>query len=82
MRDRKSAYTRPNKPCWVKIIASLPSTQALGINEGKIYPVAQVLWDSARGATPVKIKSPTTGKLVGLMNHEFAYCNESGECLS
>lgn len=81
-RARKPTYTRPSTPCWVKITDLLTVDPKMGIQEGEVYPVAQVLWDPNKGATPVKIKSPTTGKLVGLMNHEFWYCDENGECLS
>jgi len=78
--ERKSAYTRPNSPCWVKIMNNLSS--AHGVVEGEVYPVAQVRWDASKSSCPVRIKSPTTGELVGLLEYEFAYCDEEGRCLS
>lgn len=80
--EKKTVYTRPNKPCWIKITPEASSMSETGIRVGGVYPVAQVRWDKERGATPIKIKSPTTNKLVGLFDHEFCYCDEFGEVLS
>jgi hypothetical protein len=79
--EKKIVYQRPSRPCWIKIMDSL-SDGKYGIEEGEIYKVAQVLWDFDKAICPVKIKSPATGELVGLLAHEFSYCDEDGQLLS
>ena len=72
MRTKAPVFTRPEIPLWVKILVKPPAVD--GIIESSVYEVAQVRKAEARSSLEVRIKN-AKGKLVGLMKHEFIYCN-------